>query len=94
MTGEPSVPSEPEVLDGTLVEVAPGTAVAARSLSPVAVQAAAVAGAGFVAGAAAIAMLKGRRSRRLTLGRGRKGRRLDVVSTRTFLVDVHLVDRR
>jgi hypothetical protein len=35
-----------------------------------------------------------RRRSALRLGGRRKGTRLDVVATRTFLVDVHLVDRR
>lgn len=86
-----------EVVDGVVVrEAAP---LERRSAGPVAVQAAAVAGAGLVAGAGAILLAKGavrRRSNRgtLRLGGRRKGQRLDVVAKRTFLVDVHLVDRR
>jgi hypothetical protein len=90
---------EPEIVDGIVVhEPAP---VQRRSVSPVTVQAAAVAGASLVAGATAVVLAKGvaraarspRRNRR-RLGGRRKGTRLDVVATRTFLVDVHLVDRR
>ncbi|HEU4658832.1 MAG TPA: hypothetical protein VFR97_14985 [Capillimicrobium sp.] len=86
-----------EVVDGVVVhEAAP---IERRSAAPVAKQAAAVAGAGLVAGAGAILLAKGavrRRANRGTirLGGRRKGQRLDVVATRTFLVDVHLVDRR
>ncbi|HEY8584561.1 MAG TPA: hypothetical protein VIL49_16495 [Capillimicrobium sp.] len=86
-----------EVVDGIVVhEAAP---IERRSAGPVAVQAAAVAGAGLVAGAGAILLAKGAVRRRgrggaLRLGGRRKGQRLDVVATRTFLVDVHLVDRR
>lgn len=86
-----------EVVDGVVVrEPAPIERIAS---APVAVQAAAVAGAGIVAGASAILLAKGavrRRSRggSIRLGGRRKGQRLDVVATRTFLVDVHLVDRR
>jgi hypothetical protein len=85
---------EVEVVDGVIVrEAAPIERIAS---APVAVQAAAVAGAGLVAGASAILLAKGavrRRSRGPSLRLGRR-KRLDVVATRTFLVDVHLVDRR
>ena len=87
-----------EVVDGVPVlrdddAVAPAPRPAA---APVAVQAAAVAGASFLAGAGAIALLKNRKARGalLRMGRGRKAQKLQVVGTRTFLVDVHLVDRR
>lgn len=86
-----------EVVDGIVVrEAAP---IERRSAGPVAVQAAAVAGAGIVAGASAILLAKGAARRRsrggaIRLGGRRKGQRLDVLATRTFLVDVHLVDRR
>jgi hypothetical protein len=68
----------------------------------VAVQAAAAAGAGLAFGAAVIAALRGRRARRsaIRIGGGRRsaGRRrrdrIDVVGTRSFLVDVHFVERR
>lgn len=88
---------EVEVVDGVVVRET--AALERRSAAPVAVQAAAVAGAGLVVGAGAILLAKGavrRRSRggAIRLGGRRKGQRLDVVATRTFLVDVHLVDRR
>lgn len=94
--------SEPEVVDGVVVrEAAP---LERRVAGPMAMQAAAVAGASIVAGATAVVLAKGvaraaRAPRRrsgssLRLGGRRKGTRLDVVATRTFLVDVHLVDRR
>ena len=60
-------------------------------------QAAAVAGATFVAGAGVVALLKSRRARKNALRLMRGGRRrgrADVVATRSFLVDVHLLDRR
>ncbi len=95
----PEPESEPEVVDGVVVrEPAP---IERRSVAPVTVQAAAVAGASLVAGATAVALVRGAvhlatrprgRARRLR-GR-RRSTRLDVLATRTFLVDVHLVDRR
>jgi hypothetical protein len=87
---------EPEVVDGVPVLHEPAPVPAVRPAAEVAVQAAAVAGASFVAGAGVVALLKSRRARKraLRLGRGRKGSRLDVRATRTFLVDVHLVERR
>ena len=64
-----------------------------------AVQAAAVAGASFVVGAATIAALRRHRSRPPARRRRRAAKRSpshvvgEVVSTRSFLVDVHLLDR-
>lgn len=57
-------------------------------------QAAAVAATTFVAGAGLAAVLRGRRSRRGILGRRRRRQDLSVVATRSFLVDVHLLDPR
>ena len=91
---EPEI--EPEVVDGVPVLAEPAPVPAVRPAAEVAVQAAAVAGASFVAGAGVVALLKSRRARKgaLRLGRGRRKGRLDVRATRTFLVDVHLVERR
>ncbi|HWV84823.1 MAG TPA: hypothetical protein VNZ62_05200 [Capillimicrobium sp.] len=94
------VEAEPEIVDGVIVR--DSAALERRPATPVAVQAAAVAGASLVAGATAVMLAKGvaraarapRRRSSLRLGGRRKGTRLDVVATRTFLVDVHLVDRR
>ena len=87
---------EPEVVDATPVLHSPTDLAPARP-GELAVQAAAVAGASFVAGAGLIAMLRSRRARRnalkLLTGRRRKGR-LEVLGTRSFLVDVHFVDRK
>jgi hypothetical protein len=92
---------ETEVVDATPVLHEPrSSAVAQRSPGgEVAVQAAAVAGASFVAGAGLIALLRSRRARKnaVKLLRGRRGRRngrIEVLGTRSFLVDVHFVDRR
>ena len=56
-------------------------------------QAAAVAATTFVAGAGIAAVLRGRRTRRALFGRRRRNQ-LPVVATRSFLVDVHLLDPR
>jgi hypothetical protein len=98
VTYDPAVSEPEEVVDGVPVlrEDPPPLAVQRPAAAPVAVQAAAVAGASFVAGAGMIALLKNRKARQAAfrLGRGRKSQKLQVVGTRTFLVDVHLVDRR
>jgi hypothetical protein len=87
-----------EVVDGVPVLRDEGAEVPATrpSAGPVAVQAAAVAGASFVAGAGIVALVKGRRARKSTfkLGRGRKAQKLEIVGSRSFLVDVHVLDRR
>jgi hypothetical protein len=94
---ETDIQTEPEVVDGVVVrEAAP---LERLTGAPVGVQAAAVAGASFVAGATAIVLAKSavrRRSRRgsIRIGGRRKGSKLDVLATRSFLVDVHLLDRR
>lgn len=72
-----------------------------RALSPVApapvpaVQAAAAAATGFFAGAATIALVRRRNSRRLAQASRSAPRRaieaLPIVGSRTFIVDVHLV---
>jgi hypothetical protein len=56
-------------------------------------QAAAVAATTFVAGAGLAAVLRGRRARGGILRRRRR-RDLPIVATRSFLVDVHLLDPR
>jgi hypothetical protein len=60
-----------------------------------AVQAAAAAGAGFVAGAATVALVKRRAARKMARN-GRSGSRravdmLPIAATRSFLVDVHVI---
>jgi hypothetical protein len=99
MTYAPGVSEAEEVVDGVPVlrEDPPPPVVQRPAAAPVAVQAAAVAGASFVAGAGVIALLKSRSARKsaLRLARGRrKGNKLEVLGTRTFLVDVHMVERR
>lgn len=57
-------------------------------------QAAAVAATTFVAGAGLAAMIRGRHARGGLLRRRRRRRDLPIVATRSFLVDVHLLDPR
>jgi hypothetical protein len=93
-----------EVLDGELEEeLVDGLPVLAevRAIEPAtpailpAVQAAAAAATGFVAGAATLALVrrhstrKQSRTRRVSARRG--GELLPIVGSRTFLVDVHLI---
>jgi hypothetical protein len=97
MTYDPAMEEPEEVVDGVPVLREDGPVPATRpSATPVAVQAAAVAGASFVAGAGIVALVKGRRARKsaFKLGRGRKAQKLEIVGSRSFLVDVHVLDRR
>lgn len=78
---------------------APSRGGGARALvvgTPVAVQAAAVGVTAFAAGAATVAVVRHRRARkgggRRAVGRRGKGRD-NVLGTRSFLVDVHLLGR-
>lgn len=66
----------------------------AKSAGQVVTQAATVAATTFVAGAGLAAVLKTRRRRRLGKRFGRGRRDLPIVATRSFLVDVHLLDPR
>jgi hypothetical protein len=53
---------------------------------------------GFLAGFAALVFVRilrgGRRSGGVKLGRGRRGGSLDVAASRSFLVDVHVLNKR
>ena len=66
-----------------------------RSAGELVTRQAAVVGTSFVAGAVAAVILGHRHARKTSRsasrGRGRKG--LEVLATRSFLVDVHLIDR-
>ena len=68
----------------------PGSRSAAPSACPT-VQAAALAATGFVAGAATIAVVSRRRSRKAA--KKRKGPLGEIVSSNSFLIDVHLLRR-
>ena len=90
-----SAPAGEEALEGVpvLAEVR-GVVTPAPVMLP-AVQAAAVAATGFVAGAATFALVRRRSARRLA--RARPPRRavdaLPIVGSRSFLVDIHLIAR-
>jgi hypothetical protein len=62
--------------------------------APVAVQAAAVAVTGFAAGAATVAVVRHRRARKQVRSRRKDRKALgDVRASRSFLVDIHLLNR-
>ncbi len=98
--GSAPAPEEGELLPEETVDGIPVLA-EARPLEPAAaatlpaVQAAAVAATGFVAGAATIALVKRHSARKLARASRSGPRRavdlLPIVGTRTFLVDVHLI---
>jgi hypothetical protein len=66
----------------------------AKPAGQVVTQAAAVAATTFVAGAGLAAMLRGRHARGGLVRRRKRRRDVSIVGTRSFLVDVHILDRR
>jgi hypothetical protein len=85
-----------EVVDGLPVVQEPQILEPARPAQVPARQAAALAATGFVAGAATAAVVQRRRARGPSKRRrGRKGKGVfgEIVSSNSFLVDVHLVRR-
>jgi hypothetical protein len=97
--GEPgAVGGEPEaeVVDGLPVLAEVRTIERSSPASLPAVQAAAAAATGFVAGAATVALVKRRAARKQAIRNGRGGSRravdmLPIAATRSFLVDVHVI---
>jgi hypothetical protein len=94
----PEPPAEPDPVPDT-VDAVP-VLVQARALAPPgggalpAVQAAAVAATGFVAGAATLALVRRHSARKLIRARATPRRAVDmlpIVGSRTFVVDVHLL---
>jgi hypothetical protein len=91
-------PTEPEeILEEEAVDGVPVLS-EVRALGPVApaalpaVQAAAAAATGFVAGAATLALMRRRTARKLTRSRLRRGvDALPIAGTRSFLIDIHLI---
>jgi hypothetical protein len=103
MRSEPQHP-HPELLEPEeTVDGVPVLAGEVRALEPLrrqlpAVQAAAVAATGFVAGAAAVVAIQHRRSarkpaRRRRANGGAVAETLSIVGTRSFLLDIHLLGR-
>jgi len=90
--GEIVEPAEVEVVDGLPV-LAEVRAIETASLATLpAVQAAAAAATGFVAGAATLALVRRHSARKLArISRRRGSAGLPIVGTRSFLVDVHLI---
>ena len=89
---------EAEIVDGLPVLAEVRTIERAAPASLPAVQAAAVAATGFVAGAATVALVKRRSARKLAKnGRGGGSRRavdmLPIAASRSFLVDVHVLGK-
>ena len=90
-------PVEPdvEIVDGYPVLAEVRTVERASPASLPAVQAAAAAATGFVAGAATVALVKRRAARKQAARNGRGSRRpadlLPIAATRSFLVDVHVI---
>jgi hypothetical protein len=83
-----------EILDGLPVPAAPAVMEPALPAQVPARQAAALAATGFVAGAATVAVVTRRRGRVTRRKRRRsKGALGEIVSSNSFLVDVHLLKR-
>ena len=83
-----------ETVTGEVVASEPRVVEVARPAGQVVTQAAAVAATTFVAGAGLAAVLRGRRSRGGILRPRRRRNDLSVLATRSFLVDVHMLDPR
>ena len=79
----------PVVTEGGVLEERPRPACA----SVPAVQAAALAATGFVAGAATVAVVSRRRTRRAAKKRKKAAPFGEIVSSNSFLIDVHLLRR-
>ena len=97
MSTEPDISNEDddgEIVDGLPVPAEPAPIPQPLSPAPVpAVQAAALAATGFVAGAATVAVVARRRGRPSRRRRRKKGAIGEIVASNSFLVDVHLVRR-
>jgi hypothetical protein len=97
-TNAPGADTDEEVVDGLPVLAEVRTIERPSSASLPAVQAAAAAATGFVAGAATIALIKRRSSRKVARA-GKNGSRrvadlLPITASRSFLVDVHVIGKQ
>ena len=86
--------TEEQVATAEVVASEPRVLEPAKPAGHVVTQAAAVAATTFVAGAGLAAVLRGRRARGGILRPRRRRNDLSIVATRSFLVDVHLLDPR
>jgi hypothetical protein len=84
---------EGEIVDGLPVVAEPGVLEERPAASVPAVQAAALAATTFVAGAATVAVVSRRRARKAAKRRKRIGPIGEIVSSNSFLIDVHLLRR-
>jgi hypothetical protein len=96
--GQNGVEADEEVVDGLPVIAEVRTIERPNPASLPAVQAAAAAATGFVAGAATIALIKRRSARKLARN-GKGGSRrvadmLPITASRSFLVDVHVIGKQ
>jgi hypothetical protein len=92
--GEIEIDADEEVVDGLPVLADVRTIEQKTPTALPAVQAAAAAATGFVAGAATIVLVRRRSARRLARARANNRRvanGLTIAGTRSFLVDVHLI---
>jgi hypothetical protein len=90
--GEEEV-TEGEVVDGLPVVSEGGVLEDRPPATGPAVQAAALAATGFVAGAATVAVVSRRRTKRALKKRKKNGPLGEIVSSNSFLVDIHLLRR-
>jgi hypothetical protein len=83
-----------EIVDGLpVVAEEPGVLEERPAASVPAVQAAALAATGFVAGAATVAVVSRHRTKRALKKRKKNGPLGEIVSSNSFLVDIHLLRR-
>ena len=87
-------PENEEPVAGEIVATPARAVEPAKPAGQVAAQAAAVAATTFVAGAGLAAVVRGRKSRKLSRRLGRRRKDLPIVASRSFLVDVHVLDPR
>jgi hypothetical protein len=91
---EPEPEDDGEVVDGLPVPAGPPPVLEPARIAQVpVVHAAALAATGFVAGAATAAVVSRRRLRPSRRRRRKKGMMGEIVSSNSFLVDVHLIRR-
>ena len=93
MLDEDGEVAEGEVVDGLPVVAEAGVVEERPAAAVPAVQAAALAATSFVAGAATVAVVSRRRTKRALKKRKKNGPFGEIVSSNSFLVDIHLLRR-